>query len=144
MGVLEPGDEREGLMAGPPAPPARKRFVLRWVTVLGVALAAVAVWFAISTIGTEQEVARADDPPARLQPSQAQRRAAVRALTPTEPGAPTVEESGRSGVYYRNCDAVRAAGAAPLRMGQPGYRRGLDRDGDGVACEPPREPRPPR
>ncbi|GAA2059344.1 DUF1524 domain-containing protein [Williamsia deligens] len=39
------------------------------------------------------------------------------------------------GAYYRNCAAARAAGAAPLRVGQPGYRSGLDRDGDGVACE---------
>lgn len=40
-----------------------------------------------------------------------------------------------SGVYYENCAAVRAAGKAPLYQGQPGYRPGLDRDGDGVACE---------
>ncbi len=40
-----------------------------------------------------------------------------------------------SGVYYPNCDAARAAGAAPIYAGQPGYRAGLDRDGDGVACE---------
>lgn len=40
------------------------------------------------------------------------------------------------GVYYPNCDAARAAGAAPIRAGQPGYRAGLDRDGDGIACEP--------
>ncbi|MGW5291391.1 excalibur calcium-binding domain-containing protein [Streptomyces bacillaris] len=37
--------------------------------------------------------------------------------------------------YYANCSAVRAAGAAPIRAGQPGYGRHLDRDGDGVACE---------
>lgn len=37
-------------------------------------------------------------------------------------------------VYYANCDAVRAAGAAPIRTGQPGYRSGLDRDGDGQGC----------
>ncbi|WP_221620124.1 excalibur calcium-binding domain-containing protein [Streptococcus minor] len=37
--------------------------------------------------------------------------------------------------YYPNCSAVRAAGAAPLYVGQPGYSRKLDRDGDGVACE---------
>jgi hypothetical protein len=37
--------------------------------------------------------------------------------------------------YYKNCDAVRAAGAAPLYEGQDGYRPGLDRDDDGVACE---------
>ena len=39
-------------------------------------------------------------------------------------------------VYYKNCDAARAAGAAPLHRGDPGYRSELDRDGDGVACEP--------
>jgi hypothetical protein len=38
-------------------------------------------------------------------------------------------------VFYKNCDAARAAGAAPLRKGEPGYRSKLDRDGDGVACE---------
>lgn len=37
--------------------------------------------------------------------------------------------------YYENCTAVRAAGAAPLYRGQPGYAPKLDRDGDGVACE---------
>lgn len=36
---------------------------------------------------------------------------------------------------YANCAAVRAAGAAPLYRGSPGYSSKLDRDGDGVACE---------
>ncbi|MFJ8859493.1 excalibur calcium-binding domain-containing protein [Streptomyces sp. NPDC102451] len=31
--------------------------------------------------------------------------------------------------------AVRAAGAAPIHRGDPGYGSHLDRDGDGVACE---------
>lgn len=38
-------------------------------------------------------------------------------------------------VYYPNCAAARAAGAAPVRIGDPGYSRRLDRDGDGVGCE---------
>ena len=38
-------------------------------------------------------------------------------------------------VYYPNCAAARAAGAAPIRLGQPGYGGHLDRDGDGKACE---------
>lgn len=38
-------------------------------------------------------------------------------------------------VYYANCAAARAAGAAPVRIGDPGYARHLDRDGDGVGCE---------
>lgn len=37
--------------------------------------------------------------------------------------------------YYANCSAAKAAGAAPLYRGQPGYGSHLDRDGDGVACE---------
>jgi LPXTG-motif cell wall-anchored protein len=38
-------------------------------------------------------------------------------------------------VQYASCAEARAAGAAPMRVGEPGYRLGLDRDGDGVACE---------
>ncbi|MFT3888018.1 MAG: excalibur calcium-binding domain-containing protein [Arachnia sp.] len=38
-------------------------------------------------------------------------------------------------VYYKNCTAVRAAGADPIYRGEPGYSRKLDRDGDGIACE---------
>jgi hypothetical protein len=38
-------------------------------------------------------------------------------------------------VYYANCTAVRAAGAAPIHRGDPGYTRKLDRDGDGIGCE---------
>ncbi len=36
---------------------------------------------------------------------------------------------------YRNCDAARADGAAPIHRGDPGYGPHLDRDGDGVGCE---------
>ncbi|MEV5054302.1 DUF1524 domain-containing protein [Arthrobacter sp. LAR12-1-1.1] len=38
-------------------------------------------------------------------------------------------------VTYANCAAVRAAGAAPIHVGQPGYSGKLDGDGDGVGCE---------
>ena len=38
-------------------------------------------------------------------------------------------------VYYQNCSAARAAGAAPVRVGDPGYAPHLDRDRDGVGCE---------
>lgn len=40
-----------------------------------------------------------------------------------------------TGGAYRNCAAARAAGAAPVLAGDPGYGRHLDRDGDGVGCE---------
>ena len=54
-------------------------------------------------------------------------------IRPTDPA-----EWPAPGTYFRNCTEVRAAGAAPLRAGEPGYARHLDRDGDGVACERPR------
>ena len=37
--------------------------------------------------------------------------------------------------FYANCKEAKAAGAAPLYRGDPGYREDLDRDGDGTACE---------
>lgn len=52
-----------------------------------------------------------------------------------QPAQPEVPKQPAA-VFYKNCDAVRAAGAAPLYVGQPGYRPQLDRDGDGIACEP--------
>ena len=42
---------------------------------------------------------------------------------------------GGASVHYDNCDAARAAGAAPVRAGDPGYGTHLDRDGDGTGCE---------
>lgn len=42
---------------------------------------------------------------------------------------------GGGTTYYRNCSEARLAGAAPVRRGDPGYGKHLDRDGDGVACE---------
>jgi phosphatidylserine/phosphatidylglycerophosphate/cardiolipin synthase-like enzyme len=53
----------------------------------------------------------------------------------TEDAADTKIDSKANAVEYANCDAVRKAGKAPLKKGQPGYSTKLDRDGDGVACE---------
>lgn len=62
---------------------------------------------------------------------------AVYALAPVQRSASMAGEpdSGRF-AYYPNCASARAAGAAPLYHGEPGYRPPLDRDGDGIACEP--------
>ena len=50
------------------------------------------------------------------------------APAPAQPVAP-------SAVSYKNCSEARAAGAAPVRRGDPGYGKHLDRDGDGIGCE---------
>jgi hypothetical protein len=67
----------------------------------------------------------------------------VRVEKPAPPPAPAtvepqpepVDPAPPAATYYKNCDAARAAGAAPLHRGEPGYRPALDRDKDGVACE---------
>jgi endonuclease YncB( thermonuclease family) len=51
---------------------------------------------------------------------------------PVPPGAAAMPSPN---AYYRDCDAARAAGAAPIRVGEAGYRSDLDRDGDGTACD---------
>ena len=66
---------------------------------------------------------------------QDQRQTASDAAGESQTQQETQQQNSDSGTYYRNCAAARAAGAAPLRQGQPGYRAALDRDKDGVACE---------
>ncbi|TYP90801.1 excalibur calcium-binding domain-containing protein [Blastococcus xanthinilyticus] len=59
--------------------------------------------------------------------------AAPRSTAPAP--APVAPAPQATSTYYKNCDAARAAGAAPVRTGDPGYAGHLDRDGDGVGCE---------
>lgn len=54
---------------------------------------------------------------------------------PPPPPPPPAPAPAPSGVNYANCTEVREAGAAPIRIGEPGYSTKLDRDGDGIACE---------
>ncbi|MGW6128612.1 excalibur calcium-binding domain-containing protein [Cellulomonas sp. NPDC055163] len=52
------------------------------------------------------------------------------------PAAPAPEPAPKQVTgAYENCAAARAAGAAPVLRGEPGYGSHLDRDGDGVGCE---------
>jgi hypothetical protein len=61
------------------------------------------------------------------------------AQLPAYPTPDTVQvDQAPDPLFYPNCDAVRAVGAAPLLAGQPGYREGLDDRGgqpNGIACE---------
>src|SRR5688572_12780057 len=41
----------------------------------------------------------------------------------------------RSPVHYPSCSAAGAVRPTPIRRGEPGYGRHLDRDGNGIACE---------
>jgi hypothetical protein len=42
---------------------------------------------------------------------------------------------GAGTAYYSNCSEADDAGVTPLYEGDDGYRSGLDREGDGIACE---------
>ena len=85
-----------------------------------------------SAVATEPESApepaQAQEPEPAPEPAQPQEPEPV-----PEPAQPQEPEPG--GVYYRSCKEAKAAGAAPLYQGEPGYRPGLDRDHDGIACE---------
>lgn len=51
-------------------------------------------------------------------------------VDPTPTVTPTVTPP-----LFADCAAVRAAGKAPLGSAENGYRKALDSDGDGLACE---------
>ncbi|MCP9000383.1 excalibur calcium-binding domain-containing protein [Pseudarthrobacter sp. RMG13] len=57
----------------------------------------------------------------------------VPAPAPAPAPAPVVQAP--AAVYYANCTAARAAGAAPIYAGTPGYGTHLDRDRDGIGCD---------
>ncbi len=54
---------------------------------------------------------------------------------PAPSAAPAQDDGGSATTSYDTCGDARAAGAAPVRAGDPGYGSHLDRDGDGVGCE---------
>lgn len=74
-------------------------------------------------------------PPAAPAPVVAPPASTPPAPQPPAPPMTAPPPTAPPGVYYANCYEARAAGAAPLYAGQPGYRVELDRDRDGVACE---------
>jgi hypothetical protein len=55
--------------------------------------------------------------------------------TPAAAAIPVTTATPLNGGTYKNCTEVKAAGKAPIRIGDPGYSSKLDRDGDGIACE---------
>ena len=65
----------------------------------------------------------------------AKAKAAAEAEAKAAAAAAAAAEEEFTNVFYENCTAVRAAGADPIRRGEPGYSTDLDRDQDGIACE---------
>lgn len=81
---------------------------------------------------TEQQT---EQPAEQAQQNQQTIQAPAPEPAPAPAPAPAPQPAPQQDVYYQNCTAARAAGAAPIYQGQPGYRSQLDRDHDGVACE---------
>lgn len=116
---------------------------MRWVRIAGACLAVLFVAAVCSSVQ--------DDPPPPAPPAPllvttlptptstpaTTLRTATRTTTTRSRAttAPEVDAPERQAVSYRSCAEARAAGAAPLHRGDPGYSSRLDRDGDGVACE---------
>ncbi|WP_449485939.1 excalibur calcium-binding domain-containing protein [Streptomyces avidinii] len=139
---------------------ARRRLASRVALVLGAGFVALVVWGAVSA---PSKTAPGKPPGPSATPGRPASRTPEAPVAPTGPGTatttsapapsrspspplppppppppPTSSEPAQPArpVYFDNCDDARAAGAAPLLRGGPGYRDALDRDGDGVACEP--------
>ena len=60
---------------------------------------------------------------------------APKAPEAVKPAPAPAPEPKQESTYFPNCKKAKAAGAAPLYRGDPGYREELDRDRDGIACE---------
>ncbi|HEM5192068.1 TPA: excalibur calcium-binding domain-containing protein [Streptococcus suis] len=80
---------------------------------------------AIAEKARKEEEARLAAEEQRILESQAQAQSQIQQFAGTTTGS----------IYYKNCTAARNAGAAPVRIGDPGYAPHLDRDGDGIGCE---------
>lgn len=80
----------------------------------------------------EQEAAAAK---AEEEEQERQRQQEAAQNTPAPVPAPQTNQNGDSSFQYENCDAARAAGAAPVHRGDYGFGPHLDRDNDGIGCE---------
>lgn len=95
------------------------------------ASAAAAAEASASAAAAAEAAEKAAQEKAAQEAQQAEEAAQEPAQEPEEPAQPAQKPQA----YYRNCAEAKAAGAAPLYQGDPGYRSALDRDHDGVACE---------
>lgn len=109
----------------PPSPSARCQYVADWIAIKArwqLTMDAPEISFLRSYLPAEC-------PDLRVAPWDT-----VAVSVPTVPSIAPAPESSND-VYFANCSEARAAGAAPINVNEPGYRSGLDRDKDGVACE---------
>jgi Excalibur calcium-binding domain len=116
----------------PVVAPARRRRRSRTPLWVGVGIVGLLV-----VIGGALGMSRESAPPAQAvavaAPSSTVQ-ATIAAAQPTVTPSAARTTPKPPAVYYKNCGVALAEGAAPIQKGEPGYRTGLDPDGDGVAC----------
>lgn len=76
-----------------------------------------------------QEAAEAEAARVAKEAAAAEAARAAAAKKTTTSQAPAPATCGGGSTSHQNCDAARAAGAAPILVGQPGYSKKPDRDG---------------
>lgn len=59
-----------------------------------------------------------------------------RIVAKTAPAKRAPVPASQHSFYFKNCEEVFTARRAPLHLGDDGYRKELDLDGDGMACDP--------
>ncbi len=103
-----------------------------------------------NTSGTKESVDTSEGSETGEVSSRADRQLTVVTLRVTDDGAGSSDANGQGEsttseeqIRYETCAEAAAAGAAPIALGEPGYRLSLDGDKDGVACEDGAEPEDP-
>jgi hypothetical protein len=84
-------------------------------------------------VAAEQERIKQEEATKAAEEQRKQQEAAAQAQAQAQAEAEAQQQA--SNVYYKNCTAAKEAGAAPIRQGEPGYGKHLDRDGDGIGCD---------
>ena len=136
-GIVSPSVETEPAAASPVRTPAATTMTTtRTTTATTLPPTSAAVTEPATVTVTEVAVAETAAVPAQDPSSTARAYVpAAPAYSPAPTYAPAPLAAVPQAASYSNCSEARAAGAAPLYRGQPGYAPKLDRDNDGVACE---------
>ena len=113
----------------------KRKYALSVTTAERAAMVRVLSTCATTTVPAAGSAPTSAQPPRTKSPAPSTTTPAPRTTTPPPASKPQPFAPPQADIFYKNCTAARAAGAAPMQAGQPGYSRKLDRDGDGVACE---------
>lgn len=102
--------------------------------VFGTLLGALSVAYVVMFVGVQVKDSQHERQPA-VETTTVQKTTSV--PNPVLPGkaSPSPTPSVSVSPFYATCEAAKAAGALPLKRGEPGYLPDFDMDQDGTACE---------